>query len=464
MGALTPPYYGDITPATTPDVTALADRINSDGRYQALVQEAFGTPQATHVHLIDAVNAYIATLKTTTNKYDRYLAGEEGALTASARRGLHLFEGKAKCANCHTTGVGVDGARLTDGAHHNTGVAFKDVALRHLGRKPDAGIGAVTFVQRDQGSFKTPSLRDVALRPPYMHDGSLATLADVVDYYDRGGTSNGGLDGHIHDLALNAQEKADLVSFLESLTGEERAGLAAPPKDLGHEVKVRLLDVNLNPMQNFAFEVRPFGDRFKGVLPAKESLTVRTDAKGYAVFPFPAMTHAMLTSANHEIGLSRAIPDCVREMDLIVTPRSQVSLRILSDKPLPKSIEVKAADLPRAELPGVNVLATFKWVRDLSTTDGAIEAIYVAANPKPDAPKLVKLWMDNQPSPLVEVDLSGGASETLDLRAVQTPRRVPPRRAPPPNPPTSGNPGDGRTPNGGTGAGNGGGVKTPPGK
>ena len=122
-------------------------------------------------------------------------------------RGLRIFRGKGNCINCHV------GPNLTDERFHNTGVAWCD------GRLQDDGRFAVTGKAEDRGAFKTPTLREVARTVPYMHDGSLATLEDVVEYYDRGGNKNPGLDAAIQPLHLSPEEKRALIAFLRSPTG-----------------------------------------------------------------------------------------------------------------------------------------------------------------------------------------------------------------------------------------------------
>ncbi len=146
-----------------------------------------------------ALASYVRTIRSGNSAYDRYLAGEAGALDAGQKEGLALFRGKAGCANCHV------GPLLTDEEFHYTGVGASG---------KDAG--------RPGMGFKTPSLRDVARTPPYMHDGSIATLAAVVDFYDQGGKAHPQLDGEMRPLGLSGAEKRNLTAFLESLNGRIR--------------------------------------------------------------------------------------------------------------------------------------------------------------------------------------------------------------------------------------------------
>ena len=134
------------------------------------------------------------------------------ALSEEAKRGLQVFRGKANCTACHV------GPLLSDEEFHNTGVAWK------AGGLTDPGRFGVTAQDADRGAFKTPTLREVARTAPFMHDGSLATLDEVIDYYDRGGNANAHLDPEIRPLTLTADERRALVAFLASLSGKVYEG------------------------------------------------------------------------------------------------------------------------------------------------------------------------------------------------------------------------------------------------
>ena len=132
---------------------------------------------------------------------------KEHRMSASAERGRALFFDKAKCATCHV------GSDLTDELFHNIGVGMD-------AEEPDLGRFVVTGEEQDKGAFKTPTVRNIALTAPYMHDGSLATLMEVVEHYNKGGTKNPWLSDKIFPLELTEQEKHDLVRFMEeALTG-----------------------------------------------------------------------------------------------------------------------------------------------------------------------------------------------------------------------------------------------------
>jgi cytochrome c peroxidase len=230
---------------------AVVLRIRSLHDYDGRFETAFGG-SATVERIGQALGTYVRSLVSGNSAFDRfYYESRPDALSDSARRGLALFLGKAECANCHI--VGRDSALFTDHLFHDTGIAwraardrrrrrpvrievetgvFADVdrsVLESVGepRPDDLGRYQVTEDPSDAWRFKTPILRNVALTPPYMHDGSLATLRDVVEYYDSGGTAHDGLDPRIRPLGLDEGEIRDLVAFLESLTGDNVEELVA---------------------------------------------------------------------------------------------------------------------------------------------------------------------------------------------------------------------------------------------
>lgn len=125
---------------------------------------------------------------------------------------MRVFFGPARCGSCHV------GPNMTDEGFHNTGVAFRE------GRWLDPGRYAVTKRPSDRGAFKTPTLREVGRTAPYMHDGSVGTLEDVVDYYAAGGNANPRLDPMVRPISLSADDRRALVSFLRALNGQVYEG------------------------------------------------------------------------------------------------------------------------------------------------------------------------------------------------------------------------------------------------
>jgi cytochrome c peroxidase len=181
-------------------------RLTRDPEYSLAFLAAFGEP-VTALRIAQALATFVRTQLSGNSRFDRFLTGDVRALRPEERRGLEVFSGRARCARCHA------GPLLSDESFHNTGVAWKDA------RFADPGRAAVTGSDRDRGAFKTPSLREVARTAPYMHDGSMARLTDVIEFYEAGGRSNPNLDVDIRPLKLTGDEKAALLAFLRSLSG-----------------------------------------------------------------------------------------------------------------------------------------------------------------------------------------------------------------------------------------------------
>lgn len=186
------------------DVVAKLNKIEG---YRQQFREVFGT-EVTEEGIARAIAAYERTVLSGDAPYDRFAAGDKSVLSEAAQRGMKLFFGKAHCSACHS------GPNFTDNAFHNIGVG--------MGKDDyDKGREALSKLEGDRGSFKTPTLREIGRTAPYMHDGSLKTLEDVVQHYNKGGHGNDYLDEEIYALKLNDQEVADLVAFLkEGLTSE----------------------------------------------------------------------------------------------------------------------------------------------------------------------------------------------------------------------------------------------------
>lgn len=251
-----------------PSIGWVLARLKSLSDYAGLFESAFAGRGPTMDTVGQAIASYERTLISGGSAFDRwYYGGDGAALSEPARRGFGLFSGRAGCSACHR--VGERSALFTDQDLHNTGIGyarsmgsangprrvvlapgvFGEIApevLASVSRSAtanDLGRYRITRDPADRWRFKTPSLRNVALTAPYMHDGSLRRLEDVVDFYDRGGIPNPLLDPRIRPLALTAQDKADLVDFLESLTGDYRPlvldAFAAPVGDAGSERRIR---------------------------------------------------------------------------------------------------------------------------------------------------------------------------------------------------------------------------------
>ena len=209
LGPIQNPIEMDLT------LTELVGRLNAIPGYKRQFQQVFGT-DATAENVAQAIAAFERTVLSGDAPYDRYKAGDESALSPAAQRGMKVFFNKGHCSACHS------GASFSDGGFHNIGVGMDDPA-------PDPGRKAVTGLAGDMGAFKTPTLREIARTAPYMHDGRFATLEEVINFYDKGGTPNPWLDEEIFPLKLTDQEKADLATFLrEGLSSEHYPLIRAP--------------------------------------------------------------------------------------------------------------------------------------------------------------------------------------------------------------------------------------------
>lgn len=192
-------------------VDEVVGRLNGHRDYAASFARVFGRAPR-HADLSRALASFVRSIRAGGSRVDRFVNGDHGALTDQERHGLRLFRGKANCTACHI------GPTFSDERFHNTGVAWRS------GAPADEGRFAVTGRPADRGAFKTPTLREIARTAPYMHDGALDTLAEVITFYDGGGHANPYLDAEVRPLKLTELEQQALESFLRALEGEVRAG------------------------------------------------------------------------------------------------------------------------------------------------------------------------------------------------------------------------------------------------
>lgn len=179
------------------------ERLQASRRYRKDFNRVFGRDPNPE-DLARTLAAYVRTINAGDSPYDSYLFGDRDALTEQELAGLKLFRGRANCTFCHT------GPTLSDEDFHNTGVAWHDDEYL------DEGRALVTQLDTDRGKFKTLTLREVSRTAPYMHDGSVATLEDVVKFYSDGGRENPNRDTDLQRLNLSDRERADLVSFMRA--------------------------------------------------------------------------------------------------------------------------------------------------------------------------------------------------------------------------------------------------------
>lgn len=178
-------------------IEELERRLNSSADYRSKFEEAFGDPEATASKVATAIASFERSIVVDDTPFDRYLAGDANAISSAAKRGMALYAGKGRCIDCH------DGPNFTDNSYRNIGLADAD-----RGRAKIVGDESLS------GAFKVPGLRNILYSAPYMHDGSLGTLEEVVRFYDRGGDAPG---SELTKLDLTEEEIRDLVAFIGAL-------------------------------------------------------------------------------------------------------------------------------------------------------------------------------------------------------------------------------------------------------
>ena len=221
------PVQNPIEMAHTLD--GVEEKLAADPTYRAEFEKAFGPGPISYDMVGKAIASFERTVISANSPFDRYFyGGEETALSEPAKRGLEIFRDpkKGNCTACHVLGL------FTDNQFHNLGVG-----LDQNGELTDLGRHAVTGNEEDRGAFKTPSLRNIALTAPYMHDGSLKTLMEVIDFYVGGGNSNPSLDPQLKVLTPISEtgelnwSRADLETFLGALTGEIPPNVGSPESE-----------------------------------------------------------------------------------------------------------------------------------------------------------------------------------------------------------------------------------------
>lgn len=190
------------------DFDAAIRMLRSSSGYRHMFAQAFPGEAIDSGTLAKAIAAYERSVVSTDSRFDRWLAGDRKAITMQEWRGYQVFVDpqRGNCAVCHS------GGNFTDNGFHNLGIAKAE-------DKRDDGRYHVRPIRSMRGAFKTPTLRDVASTAPYFHDGSAATLMDVVEHYNRGGDDRSNISPEIRPLNLSRQDKEDLVAFMQALSG-----------------------------------------------------------------------------------------------------------------------------------------------------------------------------------------------------------------------------------------------------
>jgi cytochrome c peroxidase len=196
---------------------ATIQRLTKVPGYVKQFEQVFGAKSFTIDHVAKAIATFERTVLSGNAPFDRYNEGDKKAMSESQVRGMNIFFNKAACDSCHL------GFNFTDGSYVNIGIGMDK-------KDPDLGRHAVSKKDEDKGAFKTPTLREIEHTGPYMHDGSLKSLEEVVEHYNRGGIKNEYLDQRMKPLKLTEQDKKDLVAFLKALSGEGWQHIKSPEK------------------------------------------------------------------------------------------------------------------------------------------------------------------------------------------------------------------------------------------
>ncbi len=388
------PVAAHPSPAASGDVAA---RVEADGRYADAFLAAFGTRDVSVARIADAIAAFVATIRSGTSAFDRFDAGDATALDAAARRGLALFRGRAGCVACHA--MSGPRAAFTDHAFHNTGIAARTAARRAapavttgeaapapvvLAAAFDPGRALMSKAQRDTGAFKTPTLRDVAVRAPYTHDGSFRTLAGVIRHYARGGFADPRLDPRVRPFDASDRDVADLVAFLHALTSDVAPGLAPDLSSRAARTELRFVDARGRPVVGLPVGVEPAGDRLPGDVPvASRRWSLTTDDDGRIAYPPARRTHMRLVlPAGVTVPQGTWIPDTCRTLTLPTTVAGRATLSVAwpAGAPVPAALAAfhearplteAQRDALRAHAPAT--LAALRTVAPTFTLVGSVE-------------------------------------------------------------------------------------------
>lgn len=238
---------------------AVVQRLSNISEYRRSFREIYPRRGITLETIAQAIAAFERTLVSRNARFDRFIQGDVKALSENQVRGWELFRGKARCIACHqftetspfftdsdfyNTGVVARGQRFSEMQVRAQEIRFKDRGLQaselaHDEQLAELGRFLVTREPKDIGAFRTPTLRDVELTWPYMHDGSVSTLLDVVRFYNRGGNANPNLDAKMVPLNLTDEEMNDLVEFMRALTSDDvlRGAQTANPQPRRSDVR-----------------------------------------------------------------------------------------------------------------------------------------------------------------------------------------------------------------------------------
>lgn len=409
------------------------DVLERGERYGEAFAAAFGNRKVNAQRIARAIQAYCDSLHSTTAPFDRYRAGEADALSDAAKRGLALFRGRAGCATCHT--MAGDHPTFTDFDFHNTGVVWnrltkkqREVIASHdetfLRRRDDLetplgadeGRARVSTRKADLRAFKTPTLRDVARRGPFMHDGRFETLHEVVGYYAQGGSPDPAKASHVKAFDASPQDVDDLVAFLESLTGDTRPGLPARAwRVRAPKTRLQFVDADGKPLAGLEVGLRAVGDvAYDGAGVHKVLGTHRTDARGWIEFTQRRTTHTrlVLPEGLEPVG-GALVPDSCAKARIVVPVRGRAELVVRMHAPTPVPATLAGEHLGTFVLPGHQAPRT-RFVRGEVLEMGRTRVVRYRGWLRTDVPKRVRVRLPGLHGAAAEVDLASDEPARID--------------------------------------------------
>jgi len=355
----TPNFVSNLVPDS--QLPASCDVLADAGRYRRAFAAAFDGSTPTASRIVTAISAYCRSIRSGTSDYDRFVAGDATALSTPARRGLELFRGRAGCATCHKmTG---QRAAFTDYAFHDVGIPEIAAPLSILSVPALRGLSATVVIPAlgppiippalappavpggpiPHPGFKTPTLRDVALRAPYMHDGSLATLEDAVRFFLAMPTA--GAESPEAAPAWTDGDVGDLVAFLSSLTSKSRPGAARQAWSLrASTTRLRFADAKGDPLAGWPVDLVPAGDDMPGAPSERVPLHLVTDARGWVSFTPPPTTHVRIVLEGGLLPEGGCwIPDTCTESRIVVPIRGlgRLCVTLPLDAPVSPYLELQ---------------------------------------------------------------------------------------------------------------------------
>ena len=434
------------------------DVLERAARYREAVRAAYGDTRITRARISQALGAYCRSITSGSAPFDRRTVARETGWTAAAARGFALFQGRAGCVKCHVlSSKTVPSKRpiFTDFGFRNTGIAWLDASSKITDKSPirrrsekakerhrlaaesvaptasarpgfhDPGRKRISTRRADVRSFKTPTLRDVATRAPYMHNGMFPTLRDVVKYYARGGSADPEKDRRLKPFVVSEQDVSDLVAFLESLTSDERPGLAHKPyAHRRKETTLRFIDAKGGPLNDVDVTLVAVGDD----LPAEsgpnraKTRTLTTNAHGRITYAPSRTTHVRmgLDAVYPPPTAGPLVPDTCRSATVTIPVDGWVQLDLnIHDNAFAAPDRLRALHTETELLPGHEEPCT-TFVRVRTAKAGDITVARYRARYRNDVPPVVEIQIPGL-TKVLPVQLNNDKPISVDSRATALP-------------------------------------------